>query len=175
MDFSPQLVLLFFCTQLLLKELRKCKRLVIKLPMNMDGYYGESSSIRGSSFVLRIWRGKPWQERKRMTCKSKPVQFSLDIYFISWHKNPYPRFEQRKQGETFIEEKENKHLCLAVLILQSFPLMPFSLLLTEGNPFQQNAENTLSYHFSLFFLPNIAKLSSQPTRIEETLGKLNIS
>jgi len=42
MDFSPQLVLLFFCTQLLLKELRKCKRLVLKLPIDMTSYYGES-------------------------------------------------------------------------------------------------------------------------------------
>ncbi|ODM97868.1 hypothetical protein Ocin01_08814, partial [Orchesella cincta] len=39
LDFIPQLVLLFFCTQLLLRELRKCQRLVLTMPLDMTSYY----------------------------------------------------------------------------------------------------------------------------------------
>jgi hypothetical protein len=39
-DFSPQLSFLFNCTQLLLKELRKCRILVVKFPLDMDGHNG---------------------------------------------------------------------------------------------------------------------------------------
>lgn len=41
LDFIPQLVLLFFCTQLLLRELRKCQRLVLSMPLDMSTYYGK--------------------------------------------------------------------------------------------------------------------------------------
>ncbi|OXA63206.1 uncharacterized protein LOC110863590 [Folsomia candida] len=54
MDFSPQLVLLFFCTQLLLKELRKCKRLVLKLPINMEGYYDSRPGPAGPNFAAAL-------------------------------------------------------------------------------------------------------------------------
>lgn len=37
---NPQLILLFFMVQLLLRELTKCYRLVQIIPMDMSGYYG---------------------------------------------------------------------------------------------------------------------------------------
>lgn len=37
---QPQLVLLYFMSQLLLRELAKCHRLVQLVPMDMTSYYG---------------------------------------------------------------------------------------------------------------------------------------
>lgn len=37
---NPHLVLLFFVSQLFLRELTKCHRLVQIIPMDMTGYYG---------------------------------------------------------------------------------------------------------------------------------------
>lgn len=37
---NPHLVLLFFMSQLFLRELTKCHRLVQIIPMDMSGYYG---------------------------------------------------------------------------------------------------------------------------------------
>ncbi|KAI4496010.1 hypothetical protein M0802_008225 [Mischocyttarus mexicanus] len=55
---SPNLVLLFFVTQLFLRELSKCKNLVRIIPMDMSGYYGKilRSLIEGlfSLFIL-LW------------------------------------------------------------------------------------------------------------------------
>jgi hypothetical protein len=39
---NPHFVLLFFITQLFLRELAKCHRLVQVIPMDMSGYYGKS-------------------------------------------------------------------------------------------------------------------------------------
>lgn len=38
---QPQLVLLYFMAQLLLRELAKCHRLVQLVPMDMTSYYGK--------------------------------------------------------------------------------------------------------------------------------------
>lgn len=38
---NPHLVLLFFMSQLFLRELTKCHRLVQIIPMDMSGYYGQ--------------------------------------------------------------------------------------------------------------------------------------
>ncbi|RZC41465.1 regulator of G-protein signaling 7-binding protein, partial [Asbolus verrucosus] len=38
---NPHLVLLFFMSQLFLRELTKCHRLVQIIPMDMSGYYGK--------------------------------------------------------------------------------------------------------------------------------------
>ncbi|CAG7734296.1 unnamed protein product [Allacma fusca] len=51
-DFSPQLVLLFFCTQLLLRELRKCRRLVMTMPIDMASYYGNPSKQSSVKIIL---------------------------------------------------------------------------------------------------------------------------
>lgn len=59
---NPHLVLLFFMSQLFLRELTKCHRLVQIIPMDMSGYYGKSRpfrsklnlSTRGAVFVMEI-------------------------------------------------------------------------------------------------------------------------
>ena len=49
---NPHFVLLFFMTQLFLRELAKCSRLIQVVPMDMSSYYGENS-IRKKKIIMK--------------------------------------------------------------------------------------------------------------------------
>jgi hypothetical protein len=50
---NQHFVLLFFITQLFLRELAKCYRLVQVVPMDMTGYYGKAARGPGISCITQ--------------------------------------------------------------------------------------------------------------------------
>ncbi|GBP66688.1 hypothetical protein EVAR_79043_1 [Eumeta japonica] len=92
---QPQLVLLFFMAQLLLRELAECHRLVQLVPMDMTSYYAQTTvEIRKAAdelFRLSEWTSKPApskgnEERKRNKRNIPSPLYLLthySIYYLS--------------------------------------------------------------------------------------------
>lgn len=124
---NPHLVLLFFMSQLFLRELAKCHRLVQVIPMDMSGYYGKSTSyfncIVNNPSLIEYWN------------RSKFVTALLrdDLSNLKWrqmHKSSKSQclsFRCYRRLIKFVEWIKDKKSNISIDASANFPVLEYIL------------------------------------------------